>query len=235
MRLGPPQLTAAASWLALSAGGLLAMTTAGHLHAEPAVGAAPPVQAGVTADTPITVVLTRYARPGCEAKLEALVNETFRDSAKIAGQPIAEFVRPSEPNSRAYTLIVRFSHNSDYQRWLESPQRALWLERSAKLADGPPQYKLPSGLEAWVTPPDEAGHRAPDPYKTIAVNFVALYPAYVVSTLMLSPAVAGLHPLAVAGVSSAFSILVGGFIVMPYVAPLFRDWLFPPVAECRAG
>ena len=115
------------------------------------------------------------------------------------------------------------------------PERAAWLTRSAPLLDGPPQYQLRSGLEVWLTPPDEPGYRAPHLYKTLTVNFLALYPAYVASTLVLSPAVVGLHPFMVAGVSTAFSILVGGLVVMPHIAPLFRAWLYPPVTACPAG
>lgn len=141
MRPSPVQRIAAESLLALSASGLLAVTAARGLHAEqPAGSIAPPAPTDAAADSPITVEVTRSARPGCGAALEALINETFRESAKIAGQPSAEFLRPSDPNSHVYTLFVRFNHASDYRRWLEPPERAAWLERSALMVEGKPQY-----------------------------------------------------------------------------------------------
>ncbi len=103
-----------AMWLAVSAGGLLVGPTAGHAET-----AAPSVHAGVGRDSPLTVAVTRQVRPGCEARFEALIRETFQDGDPVAGRISAEFLPPSEPNSHAYTVIYRFNGTGQYRGMAE--------------------------------------------------------------------------------------------------------------------
>jgi hypothetical protein len=222
-------------WLALSAGGLLTVTAPGHLHAEPAASAAPSAPTGGAAESPVTVVATHYVKPGCKTAFETLINETFEHNRGIAGDPSAAIVQPSQPNSRAYTVIVRFNRTTDYRRWLDSPERAVFFDRVEQLADGPPNPQLRSGMEVWVTPPDLAGAGAPDPYKTIAVTFLALYPTYMLSSVVLAPVMAGWPLYATAAVRSGLAISLAGLGVIQLVSHTFQGWLFPPPAACRAG
>lgn len=235
MRPGPAHRAAAALWLAMSAGSLLTVTAAGHVHAEPAETAASSVANGGAVDSPVTVVATHYVKLGCRAAFEALINETFEHSRGIAGDPSAAIVQPSQPNSRAYTVIVRFNRTSDYRRWLDSPERAAFFDRVEQLVDGPPNPQLRSGMEVWVTPPDQAGSAAPDPYKTIAVTFLALYPTYMLSSVVLAPVMTGWPLYATAAVRSGLSISLAGLGVIQLVSYTLQDWLFPPPAACRAG
>lgn len=222
-----------ARWLALAAAIVLA--AAGPLHAEPAGGPAAPVRAGSSGDSPITFVVTRYIRPGCEARFEALIHDQFRDGVKVPGNPTAEFLRPPEPDSHAYTTIFRFDRVADYRQWLESPERQEWLARSAPLSDGPPQFQYRSGMEVWVTPPEEQGFRSPPTYKTVALNFVALYPVYYVMRWALAPVTAGWDPLTATALRTGVAVVLAGYGVMPHITRAFRGWLFPPDETCKAG
>lgn len=234
MRPGSAQRRAAwAVWLAVSAGGPLALPASGH--AESVGVAAPSVHAGGVAESPLTVVVTRNVRPGCEARFEALIHDTFQSGDPVAGRISTEFLRPAEPNSHAYTVIYRFDRVSQYGQWLQSPERAVWLDRSAQLVDGPPQFQYRSGLEVWVTPPDEPGYRAPQPYKTMVLNFLTIYPVTIILTTALAPVTVGWSPLAATALRTGIMVSAVGYGVMPYVSSVFREWLFPPVTECRAG
>ena len=92
-----------------------------------------------------------------------------------------------------------------------------------------------SGLEVWLTPPDEPGYRAPAPYKTMALNFLTIYPVTMILTTALGPVTAGWSPLAAVALRTGIMVSAVGYGVMPYVSSFFREWLFPPVNECRAG
>ena len=207
----------------------------GHLHAEPADRTAPSAPAGGAVASPVTVVATHYVKPGCGAAFEALIDETFAHSSTIAGNPSADIVRPGEPNSHAYIVIIKFDRTSDYRHWLESPERTAFYDRAVQLVDGPPQPQLRSGTEVWVTPPDQAGSGTPDLYKTITINFLALYPTYMLSSVVLAPVLAGWPLYATAAVRSGLSISLAGLGIVQLVAHTFRGWLFPPPAACRAG
>ena len=112
----PPRRAAWAVPLALSAFCLLAVPAAGAPHAQPAEGAAP---APRIADAPLTVAVTRYVRPGCEVRFEALIRETFQSGDLLAGRISTEFLPPAEPNSHAYTVIYRFNGTAQYRRMAE--------------------------------------------------------------------------------------------------------------------
>jgi antibiotic biosynthesis monooxygenase (ABM) superfamily enzyme len=206
----------------------LAVAAAGDVQAQPA-------RPEGAADAPLTVVVTRYVRPGCEARFEALLHDTFQDGDPVAGRLRAEFLRPAEPDSHAYTVIYRFDRLSEYAEWLKSPERTVWLDRSAPLIDGPPQFQYRTGLEVWVTPPDETGYRAPEPIKTMAVNWLSITPVTVVLTAALAPFTASWPSVAAIGVREAIMVSAVGYVIMPYMSRLFRDWLFPAITDCRAG
>ncbi len=224
-----------ARWLALPVAGIIAVAAAGQLHAEPADGATPSGVAGSSDGSPITFVVTRYIRPGCEARFEALIHDLFSHDIKIPGGPTAEFLRPPEPDSHAYTTIIRFDRVSDYREWLESPERREWLDRSAPLSEGPPQFQERSGMEVWVSPPQQPDYHSPPKYKTIALNYVALYPVYFVMRWALMPVTAGWEPVTAVALRTGIAVVLAGYGVMPLISRTFRDWLFPPDLACQNG
>ena len=220
-------------WLAVSAGGMLAVPAA-PARAAPAGGPAPVVQSADAEDAPITVVVVRHARPGCAAVFEKLVHDMFKIRNQIPGHLSTDFVRPTEPNSTAYTIIFKFDRMSHYQQWLDSPERVVWLERVAQFTEGAPAYQYHPGLEAWVTLPDEPGGRSPDKYKTVAVTWLAIYPLALGVSTVIAPITTGWSP--VAGIALLTGIVVPtlGYGLMPVITWLFRDWLYPPAPECQS-
>ncbi len=96
-------------------------------------------------------------------------------------------------------------------------------------------FRYRSGLEVWLTPQDELGYRAPDPYKTMVLNFLSIYPVTVILTTVLAPVTVGWSPLATTALRTGIMVSAVGYGIMPTVSNMFRAWLFPPVTECRAG
>ncbi len=234
MRSQPPRRTAICTlWLALSAGGVLALPAAERLHAQPADGAIPPAPVTNAEDAPITVVVVRHARPGCTALFERLIHDTFQVRNRTPGHLSTDFLRPTEPNSTAYTIIFKFDRMSHYQQWLDSPERVVWLERMAQFTEGPPQYQYHSGLEAWVTLPDEPGFRSPEKYKTVAVTWLGIYPLVLGVATVISPVTIGWPSAATTALLTGVVVPALGYGVMPVMTWLFRDWLYPPAPECQ--
>lgn len=225
----------ATRWLALSACGLVALAAAGHVHAEQAASTIPSAGSASGVNLPITFIVTRYVKPGCEARFEAMIDDLFRNGMKIPGNPTAEFLRPPEPGSHAYTTIIRFDRVSDYRQWLASPQRQEWLARAEPLSEGAPQIQERSSMEIWVSPPDEKGQRTPPMYKTIVLNFVALYPVYFVMRWALAPLTAGWEPATAVALRTGIAVVLAGYGVMPTISHTFRDWLLPPERACQDG
>ncbi len=193
----------------------------------------PPAQAGDTTDAPITVVVVRHARRGCAAVFEQLIHDTFQVRNKIPGHVSTDFLRPTEPGSTAYTIIFKFDRMSHYQQWLDSPERVVWLDRMARFTEGPPQYQYHTGLEAWVTLPDEPGFRSPEKYKTVAVTWLAIYPLVLGVSTALAPVTIGWPSAAATALVTGIVVPTLGYGIMPVMTWLFQGWLYPPLPECR--
>ena len=88
-------------------------------------------------------------------------------------------------------------------------------------------------MEVWLTPPEGSGTRAPPVYKTIALNFVALYPVYFIMSWALAPVTAGWEPLTAVALRTGIAVTLAGYGVMPTISRTFRDWLFPPELACQ--
>ena len=87
----------------------------------PATGGTAPAEPPLTAptspsvqpeDPPYTVVVTRYARRGCEAVFETLWQQMVAVRGGFPGQLSSDFIRPPGGPGGPYHMIYRFDHLS---------------------------------------------------------------------------------------------------------------------------
>lgn len=221
------------AWHAALAGLAFVLATARPLHAQPAGDTAPLAALHGSDAAPLTVVASRFVHAGCAATFEALVHATFDQAEEVAGHPGADVLRPADPSGEPYNLILHFDSAADYRQWLASPERTAWLEHSGQLTHGAVQDQYRSGLEVWVTVPDQPGYNPPDPVKTMAVNWIAIYPATMVMYTALTPVTAGWPTAASIALRTGLMVSVVHYGVMPFLGRIFRDWLYPPPAACQ--
>jgi len=206
------------------------------LAAAPAFAQAPPIPdpRETGDDPPITIVVTRVAKRGCEAMFEALNQQTFIARKAVPGHLATDFLRPSSPQNPTYHLIFRFDHTSNYVKWLNSPERAQWLARLDAITEGGPHYQVLPGPEAWVTPsaPDSG---APPKYKTATVTWLAIYPLVLASAAVVAPFTLGASTLVRTALVTLIVVPAMTYVVMPPMTGLFHDWLYPPAPECAGA
>lgn len=223
--------------------GLLLYLVATLLAAAPAAAQAPAVpttlvpELPVTAgdDPPVTVVVTRVAKRGCEVAFEALNQQTFAARNAIPGHLSTEFLRPASADDPTYRIIFRFDHTSNYAKWLNSPDRTRWLSRLDALTEGNPRYQIHPGLEAWVTPSEPAETSHPPKYKTAIVTWIAIYPLVLGSIAAVAPFTVGASTALRTAAVTLIVVPAMTYVVMPPLTALFRDWLYPIAPECRAA
>ena len=174
-----------------------------------------------TAGPPVTVVVTRFVKRGCEARFAALWRDMVPVRNAFPGHLGTDFIIPVGPGDGSYHMLYRFDSASHHQAWLRSPERAAWLRRLDPLTLGAPQYQYENGLGAWVALPERQG-KVPEKYKTTVVTWLAIFPL-------------------VAGIASATSAVTVplvvpalSYVVMPPLTWAFRDWLYPVDAVCQA-
>lgn len=208
---------------------------AAPLHAALAQPAATlDVPQAATADPPVTVVVTRFARRGCEKSLEALWRDMIPVRNRFPGHLGSDIILPSGAFDSSYHMLFRFDHESHYQAWAHSPERAEWLRKVDAMTTGEPQYQYENSLGAWVTLPEQQG-RTPEKYKTTTVTWLAIVPLVAGVTLVATPLIAPAPLLVRTAVITGVVVPALSYVVMPPMTWLFRDWLYPPDPVCTAA
>lgn len=192
--------------------------------------APPSVQAGA-GDGPVTVVVTRFVKRGCEAAFEEAWRQMLPVRAAFPGHLGSDILQPSGPFDSAYHMLFRFDSVSHYRAWERSPERAAWLPRLTALTSGEPRYQYESGLGAWVVLPDQR-NKVPEKYKTTAVTWLAIFPLVAGVSAVTGPWTVALPPLARTAIVTGVVVPALSYVIMPPMTWLFRDWLYPPEPAC---
>ncbi len=118
-----------------------------------------PAAAPAAAPARVTRIARRRARPGHEAEYEVDVARDARQDARASRVFWGDLIPPEAPGEE-YQLVVRFASEAELQAWDMSDARGALLERMKAVAEGEPEFRKLSGLEAWfepaVVPADDA-------------------------------------------------------------------------------
>jgi antibiotic biosynthesis monooxygenase (ABM) superfamily enzyme len=175
---------------------------------------------------PVTITVTRIAKPGAEAAFEEWMAGVCSVASRFEGHRGFTVLRPPDPRSREYILIFRFDSMEHLRRWNESPVRDEWLERARPLTVGDPRVELTTGLEHWFTLPKAAGVAPPPRHKMALLTWLAIFPLILLFSTVFLPYLTVLPwPLPTA-LMSVMLVLLMTYVVMPRITRLFSGWLF---------
>ncbi len=76
-------------------------------------------------DPPVTVVVSRQVKPGCEAAFEEVISGITAAAMTYEGHLGTNIFRPSDPQDREYKIIFKFDRASNLRRWEESECRRI--------------------------------------------------------------------------------------------------------------
>jgi uncharacterized protein len=176
---------------------------------------------------PVTVVLSRRARPGREDALGAWMRGISGVAATFPGHLGAEVHPPAPPEQPEHVLVFRFATAADMDRWRRSPERADWLARAEPLTDGEVTAVVLTGLEGWFALPGRAV-RPPPRWKTAALTAPVIFVLVVALSLVAGPLLDPLPLLARTAVTTVLLVTAMTWVVMPALTRLLRRWLYPP-------
>ncbi|SFL24234.1 antibiotic biosynthesis monooxygenase [Geodermatophilus ruber] len=180
---------------------------------------------GAVRDDPVTAVFSWRAAPGREEEFADWAQEAHAATARFRGHLGATVIH--EDGSRDFHLIHQFAHQSDLQRWLDSEERARWVERGAALADARTAVQQRTGLETWFHVPSHptAMMRPPPRWKMWLVSLLAIYPLVLAFQTFVVPRTESL-PLPVRSALFPLVLLtLMTYVVMPVVTRGLRRWL----------
>ncbi|MEM9272409.1 MAG: antibiotic biosynthesis monooxygenase [Cyanobacteria bacterium P01_F01_bin.143] len=180
-----------------------------------------------SADPPVTVVISRRVKPGCEEAFEKFISGITATAMTFEGHLGTNIFRPQTPENNEYQIIFKFDRASNLRIWEESECRRQWLARAESLRLEAPTIKVITGLETWFTLPSPKPIIPPPRYKMAAITLLAIFPLIQLANLVLVPLLKPLPPLLGGLIITGIIVLLMTYVVMPRMTKLFSRWLYP--------
>jgi antibiotic biosynthesis monooxygenase (ABM) superfamily enzyme len=170
--------------------------------------------------------VTRRVKPGHEAVYDQIMEGIIAAASEFPGHLGVEVFRP-QGAAGEYRTVYRFDSAEHLRAWLDSDEHAAWLERAEPHVSGPIRTSFVTGLETWFTLPGQAGMAPPPPYKMALLTWITIFPLITAIVAITGPMLKDL-PLAVRlGITTALTVPLMTWVVMPRVTRLLRGWLYP--------
>jgi uncharacterized protein len=178
-------------------------------------------------DGPVTTTVTRRVKPGHEPFYEQFLEGIIAAASRFPGHLGAEVFRPETAATGDYRVVYRFDTAEHLRAWLDSDQHAAWLERAEPHVIGPIHTQFLTGLETWFTVPGLPGTPPPPPYKMAILTWITIFPLITLVVVVLGPLLDGLPLVARLAITTAITVPIMTWVVMPRVTRLLRGWLYP--------
>jgi uncharacterized protein len=184
-------------------------------------------------DGPVTTTVTRRVKPGHEAAYEQFLEGIIAAASRFPGHLGVEVFRPESTGRGDYRTIYRFDNGEHLRRWLDSNEHAEWLARAEPHVIGPIRTSFVTGLESWFTLPGSSGTPPPPPYKMALLTWITIFPLITGVIVALGPLIKDLPLVPRLGVTTAVTVPLMTWVVMPRVTRLLRGWLYPETDRVR--
>jgi antibiotic biosynthesis monooxygenase (ABM) superfamily enzyme len=174
---------------------------------------------------PVTTSVTRRVKPGHEAEYEPFLEGIISAASQFPGYLGVEVFRPEGATAGEYRTVYRFDNAEHLRAWLNSDERAAWLERAEPHAIGPTRTSFVTGLESWFTLPGRPA--PPPPYKMAFLTWITIFPLITGVVVTTGPLLEGLPLVLRLAITTAAIVPLMTWVVMPRVTRLLRRWLYP--------
>ncbi len=185
----------------------------------------------MTAEAPVTVVITRRVRPGREADYEAWLRRLQADAHAVPGYLGATTQRPAPGAAPGYVSVIRFDSVEHLLAFERSELRRRYDTEAAAFVEGDAAWQRLTGLEFWFTPP--AGTVVPQPSRArMAVVMVVVVFGLVLSIGTLVNQAAAALPFAVPYplrllVTIVIEVVLMTYWLMPRLTRHLARWIYP--------
>jgi uncharacterized protein len=179
------------------------------------------------AQGPVTTTVTRRVKPGHEAAYEEFLAGISSAARAFPGYLGVEVFRPAGGQGGEYRTVYRFDSSAHLRAWLDSEERAAWLQRAGPHVAGPMRTQVLTGLEGWFTLPTRSGVAPPPRYKMAILTWVTIFP-FLTFIVVVSAPLLGNRPLVLRlAATTAVTVPLMTWVVMPRVTRLLHRWLYP--------
>ena len=186
-----------------------------------------PAAAPAAAPARVTRIARRRARPGHEAEYESMLREMLAKMREHKGFLGGDLIPPEAPGEE-YQLVVRFASEAELQAWDMSDARGALLERMKAVAEGEPEFRKLSGLEAWFEPAVVPATMHPPRARMALVTWLGIFPTVSFFLWFVLPWIQPLPFLPRTAVFTALIVVTMTWVVMPRLTRVLRGFLNPP-------
>jgi antibiotic biosynthesis monooxygenase (ABM) superfamily enzyme len=173
---------------------------------------------------PVTVVVSRRARPGREADLVAWAGGIRDAAARFPGHLGAQIHEPTPPSNEDLVIVFGFSTADQLHAWEASAERAEWLVQGDEVSVGGQRTHTLETLASLFTEPGTTGV-APPRWMSATVILLSIYPLSLLLGLVVSPRLGGLPVWLRSLVTSLIIVPLMVWVAVPTVSKLLRRWL----------
>jgi antibiotic biosynthesis monooxygenase (ABM) superfamily enzyme len=191
-----------------------------------------PVPSDPSADAdagPVTVVVTRRVRAGCEAAYEAWLQRLLASASTLPGYLGATITRPSPGAPREYTSVFRFDSVAHLRAFEASDLRRRALLEVVELVEADAVSRQFTGLEFWFTPPPGILVPQPSRWRMALLMIIVVY-VLVLSIGQLVGLVLATAPVALRLlVTIVLEVALMTWVLMPRLTRWLSRWIYPSV------
>jgi hypothetical protein len=176
---------------------------------------------------PVTTTVTRRVKPGHEPFYDQFLEGIIAAASRFPGHLGVEVFRPESAAAGEYRIVYRFDTGEHLRAWLDSDERAAWVERAEPHVIGPMRTRFMTGLETWFTLPDRPNAPPPPAYKMALLTWITIFPLITLVVIALDPLLEKLDLVPRLAVTTVVTVPIMTWLVMPRITRLLRSWLYP--------
>jgi len=169
----------------------------------------------------VTTTVTRRVKPGHEPFYDQFLAGINGAASRFPGHLGVDVFRPESAAAGEYRIVYRFDTGDHLRAWLDSDERA------EPHVIGPMRTRFVTGLESWFTLPGQPAAPPPPPYKMALLTWITIFPLITLVVVALGPLLKELALVPRLAVTTAVTVPIMTWLVMPRVTRLLRGWLYP--------
>ena len=180
-----------------------------------------------TTSGPVTVVVTRRVRRGCESRYEDWLTHLVAEASTLPGYLGTHMQRPEPEQEPVYTSVFRFDSVENLRAFEESELRRRALEAVVPLVEAPAVWSRLTGLEFWFAPPPGTSVPQPSRFRMAMVMIVVVYGLVLSIGQVVAWALAPVPAPVRLFLTIVLEIFLMTYVLMPRLTRWLARWIYP--------
>ena len=180
---------------------------------------------------PVTVVVRRTVKSGCEAEYEAWLERLIGEASTMPGYLGTHVHRPTASGPREYTSVFRFESVETLRGFEESDLRRRALLEVRDLVEADAIWEKFTGLEFWFTPPPGTVVPQPNRFRMALVLSIVVYGLVLSIGKLVAVTLADVSPSLRLLITIVIEVYLMVYVLMPWITRGLSRFIYPTQAK----